>query len=511
MVAPAVRKKNEFQIFHTNCDCITSYMLGLLQCDNSTKILEPCAGEGAFLDEILNKGLSPHIKAYDLSDICVAKLFEKYGDIRNIQIEKKDFLLLLSMFEDRFDRVIANPPYGAYQSPEKRKQLRKDFPNIYTKETYGLFLAQAMEMLNACGRLVFIIPDTYMTLHMHEGLRKLILNNYRIESITLFPSNFFPGVNFGYAGLSIISIVNEKPDVNHEFPVYGGFRYVSELPLLLADKKKEYEICRLSYKQAKKNPSFAFFIRSKKWIDFAINSEIRTVGDICSVVTGFYSGNDGKYLRRSESVTRGKKKYALINANEICDDDLSKNPPLNGLDKPPNWIPIVKGGNKRFHKPSEWFVNWSKAAVHDYRVLNRQKARFQNSQFYFRQGIAVPMVSSSSITASLLDARLFDQSVVGIFPHEKNMSLVYYLLGFFNSKVCNELIRTINASANNSANYLKKIPLIIPHDDVRHEVATQVERLISTAKGKDVNEDDLQGLNAFFDEIYDVRRTKENI
>jgi len=72
------------------------------------------------------------------------------------------------------------------------------------------------------------------------------------------------------------------------------------------------------------------------------------------------------------------------------------------------------------------------------------------------------MISSSSITGSLIDGRLFDQSIVGIFPRQDYQDLIYYLLGFFNSKACNNLIRTINISTNNSANYIKKIPLIIP-------------------------------------------------
>ena len=505
MVAPATRKKDQYQAFYTNCNYITSYMVGLLQCNDYTTVLEPCAGEGAFIDEILNKDLSPSIKAYELNDISAGKLYEKYNDISNIMIEKEDFLLLLPMFEKKFDRVIANPPYGAYQSPERRKQLKRDFPKIYAKETYGLFLARSMEMLNGRGQLVFIIPDTYLTLHMHEGLRKLILANYKIESITLFSSNFFPDVNFGYAGLSIISIVNEKPDKNYKFPVYNGLKRVSDLLELLTSKKKEYEVCKLSYQQLKKNPSCAFFLSSNNWVISAINSEAPRVGDICSVVTGFYSGNDAKYLRRSASVKRGVKKYAIVNINEICSDDLSTNPPLNGITEPSHWVPIVKGGNKRFYKPSEWYMDWSKNAIYDYRVTNKKRARFQNPQFYFRQGIAAPMVSSSSITASLIDGRLFDQSIVGIFPHNNCTNFTYYLLGFFNSKVCNEFIRTINASTNNSANYIKKIPLIIPPDGKQQQVVNEVERLISMARRKDVDEVELKRLDDCFDEIYDVK------
>lgn len=59
-------------------------------------------------------------------------------------------------------------------------------------------------------------------------------------------------------------------------------------------------------------------------------------------------------------------------------------------------------------------MNWSKNAVLHYK--KDKKARFQNPKYYFRYGIGVPMISSSSITASLIEYKLFDQSIVGIFP-----------------------------------------------------------------------------------------------
>ncbi|KKT18839.1 MAG: hypothetical protein UW03_C0029G0001, partial [Candidatus Peregrinibacteria bacterium GW2011_GWA2_43_8] len=66
------------------------------------------------------------------------------------------------------------------------------------------------------------------------------------------------------------------------------------------------------------------------------------------------------------------------------------------------------------------------------------------------------MISSSQITAALIENRLFDQSIVGLFSKDKG--LIFVLLAFFNSPTCNKLIRTINPSANNPANYIKKIP-----------------------------------------------------
>jgi len=501
MVTSTKRKSDEFQAFYTNCDHIVSYMVGLLDCTANMSVLEPCAGEGIFIDKLLNEAILVDITAYELNEISVEKLKSKYLGLNNIEINREDFMFLIT--GKKFDRIIANPPYGAYQSPNKKKHLKKNYPGIYAKETYGLFLIRAMELLKTHGRLVFILPDTYLTLHLHEGLRQQIIKYYTIESITLFPSRFFPEVNFGYAGLSIISIVNEKPSGDHSFPIYHGLASQSEFCGLLTEKKKHYEICRLSYSQLLENPSSAFFLPSKDWINQALHSGTQTIGDICSVVTGFYSGNDAKYLRRLPSIIRGAKKYAVVNSEQICLDDLSINPPLDGIDKPSHWVPIVKGGNKRFYKPSQWFMDWGTEAILDYKMLNKHRARFQNSQFYFRQGIAVPMVSSSSITASLIDGRLFDQSIVGIFPHEENAHLKNYLLGFFNSQVCNDLIRTINASTNNSANYIKKLPLLVPQQAMLEEISKEVEKLVVLAKSNHINDEDLQLLNKYFFEVYE--------
>lgn len=126
-------------------------------------------------------------------------------------------------------------------------------------------------------------------------------------------------------------------------------------------------------------------------------------------------------------------------------------------------------------------MNWSKESVKHYKT--NKKARFQNPQFYFKFGIGVPMISSSSITASLIENKLFDQSIVGIFP--KDESLTYYLLAFFNSPTCNKLIRTINPSANNPANYIKKIPFILPSDNVLGLITKETKNIICAIKSSD--------------------------
>ena len=144
-------------------------------------------------------------------------------------------------------------------------------------------------------------------------------------------------------------------------------------------------------------------------------------------------------------------------------------------------------------------MNWSKEAVNHYKT--DKKARFQNPQYYFKFGVGIPMISSSSITASLIENKLFDQSIVGIFP--KEISFTYYLLAFFNSPTCNKLIRTINPSANNPANYIKKIPFVLPTNEQKVFIDTRIQTILDEIKERgQYNETLEKELNQFIEAIY---------
>jgi len=88
--------------------------------------------------------------------------------------------------------------------------------------------------------------------------------------------------------------------------------------------------------------------------------------------------------------------------------------------------------------------------------------------------------SSKSITGALIENRLFDQSIVGVFPKEE--SILFFLLSFFNSPTCNQLIRTINPSTNNSANYIKKIPFLIPEDKHLLNINQNIQQILLQIK-----------------------------
>jgi len=499
-----IQEARKYQAFYTRSVPIVDYMIEKLSLKQEDKIFEPCGGDGVFVEAILNRNRNAKIDICELNDSAFNILSNKFSHYSTTNIRQSDTLIdgdliFHSNFGGIYDKIIANPPYGAWQDYEKRNKLKKLFPTIYAKETYTLFLYRCIEVLKDKGILSFIIPDTFLNLHVHKAIRKHILTKTKILELALFPSSFFPGVNFGYANLSIITLQkcnNQKECLDNSFKVISGFDSVEQLANI-----KDNTLNVLSFTQSEifENSDHAFLIANNSKVIEAINNAKLTIGEIANCVTGFYSGNDKKFLQVISSDLKNGKNYDLVDVNTISKEYKNNLDILNGIKGDKCFLPIVKGGNTKYLKPENWFMNWSEEAVKHYKT--DKKARFQNSQFYFKFGIGVPMISSSSITASLIENKLFDQSIVGVFP--KDEKLTYYLLAFFNSPTCNQLIRTINPSANNPANYIKKIPFIMPDTAMLENINNKVVEIIASIKEESIFDEKIEiQINNFFKSLY---------
>lgn len=476
-----ISEQRIFQAYYTKSEPIVSYMVDLLDLNGTETIFEPCAGDGVFIDPILDKYQDIKIDVFELNENACDTLKSKYQDLENISIKQTDTLTDLDLeflcsMGGKYDAVIANPPYGAWRNTIDRATLKKRFNGFYAKESYSLFLYRSIESLNEGGKLVFIIPDTYLNLNMHKDIRKYILSNTKIKEIALFPSSYFPGVNFGYANLSIIALEKSsdyKSNIENTFKIIKDYKSVEEL-----GNKKLKHLTKLNIQQKNvlKNDGYIFLTNTNPNVSDCIREAKKSIGDVCDCATGFYSGNDKDRLKVLSKEIRNSKRYDEVDKEKITYDCNSR--PLDGIENEKIYVPIVKGGNVRYYKADNWFMEWSSEIVSFYK--KDKKARYQNSSYYFRKGIAVPMVSSSSITGAIIENRLFDQSIVGIFPKEE--SLIHYLLAFFNSPTCNKLIRTINPSTNNSSNYIKRIPFIEPSIEQEDTITKNIKQIIEQVK-----------------------------
>ena len=90
--------------------------------------------------------------------------------------------------KDRYDVVLANPPFGG----KERKEVQQNFP-IRTGETAFLFLQHFIKILKAGGRGGVVIKNTFLsnTDNASVSLRKLLLESCDLHTVLDCPSGTF--------------------------------------------------------------------------------------------------------------------------------------------------------------------------------------------------------------------------------------------------------------------------------------------------------------------------------
>lgn len=104
--------------------------------------------------------------------------------------------------KDRFDVILANPPFGG----NERKEIQQNFP-IKTGETAFLFLQHFIKYLKAGGRAAVVIKNTFLSNpdNASRALRKELLESCNLHTILDCPGGTFLG-----AGVKTVVLFFEK-------------------------------------------------------------------------------------------------------------------------------------------------------------------------------------------------------------------------------------------------------------------------------------------------------------
>lgn len=104
--------------------------------------------------------------------------------------------------KDRYDIILANPPFGG----KERKEIQQNF-NIKTSETAFLFLQHFIKFLKAGGRGAVVIKNTFLSNsdNASKALRQELLESCNLHTILDCPSGTFLG-----AGVKTVVLFFEK-------------------------------------------------------------------------------------------------------------------------------------------------------------------------------------------------------------------------------------------------------------------------------------------------------------
>jgi type I restriction enzyme M protein len=104
--------------------------------------------------------------------------------------------------KDRYDVVLANPPFGG----KERAEVQQNF-TIKTGETASLFLQHFIKILKAGGKAGVVIKNTFLsnTDNATVAIRKTLLENCNLHTVLDLPGGTFTG-----AGVKTVVLFFEK-------------------------------------------------------------------------------------------------------------------------------------------------------------------------------------------------------------------------------------------------------------------------------------------------------------
>jgi type I restriction enzyme M protein len=104
--------------------------------------------------------------------------------------------------KDRYDVVLANPPFGG----KERAEVQQNFP-IKTGETASLFLQHFIKILKAGGKAGVVIKNTFLsnTDNATVAIRKTLLESCNLHTVLDLPGGTFTG-----AGVKTVVLFFEK-------------------------------------------------------------------------------------------------------------------------------------------------------------------------------------------------------------------------------------------------------------------------------------------------------------
>ncbi len=401
-----------------------------------------------------------------------------------------------------FDIVIANPPYGATVEEYVRDMYfnhRSEHERGQSKDTYGLFMARGLQLLRPGGIMSYIVSDTWRTIKSHRPLRKRLLDTTTVFHVIDLPAWIFDAtVNTGIVTLQKQIALPEHKLIAADLRGIenGNWKALSDNLIAISGHGPDIQTltcARYTYAQSliSSYENLSFFVGSPQLYTIMSDSRFVKLGTIADVKVGLQTGDNEYYIRKRQGARGG---YQILDENLLLTEEeiagLSEEEKQNGID-PDDYdgrcfVPYDKGGASdteegwlpNYYVPTQYFIDWSKDAVR--KLKNDPRARFQNSQFYFKPGITFSYTGFYAPNFRLNSCSVFDVGGSSCF----NLTLpIPTSLAFLTSKVNRYIAKVfIDHTVNYQVDEFKELLLPRNNNDSFDELHSLVSAIIEKQK-----------------------------
>ena len=423
------------------------------------RILEPGAGEGVFIRELLRWGAEPaQITALDTNPH-----FERIYKDLGIDYRISDFLLHENPIEVQplFDCVIGNPPYLSRHSiylHTHRKSLLKRFEDIGVYDTYSLFIYHGLRFLKEGGILCFIVSDSFLTIGYHRRLRQSLLENYKLREIILAPRNLFSkqGVNNSPC---IIVIEKRHPDDRHEVAFVDRLKSEQEYRRPLRIRQLP-QYCFLKIKSCPISINVDNFAAK-------LFSSLPSISEVMEGHIGLHTHNNRRFVA---AIREAKLAERFIKQGRTVI-------PRSFLSEEGKWRPYLKkGGEEQYYREIEEAIDWMPEAIARYDIPKK-------GELFLEEGVVISGVSRRLAARYMPEGCFWDSNkAIGFVTKTPDVS-IWYLLGLLNSRLYNFLAKGILNTTNClQIDDIRRLPFKYPPQEKKSAIEISVKQIVGNLK-----------------------------
>ena len=373
------------------------------------------------------------------------------------------------ILKQQYESVITNPPYmgNNFMTPKLAEFMQTEYPNAKS-DLFSAFMEYIPKKTNKKGHIGLVTPFVWMFIKTYEELRKQIIENTALSTITQLEYNAFEAA---CVPVATFTLRNYKISYPAECIKLSEFTGSENQPIKTLEAISNPNV---KYRFTTYSTNFhlipacpiAYWANNRVYKIFQKEQTLNMYANCC---TGMQTGNNDLYVRT----------WQEVNINETSIQNGNK------------WVKYNCGGEAR-----RWYGNHTNIVFwrNDGENIKAEKSSvIRNSKFFFNKGISWKRISSSSPALRLLpEGFIFDQSGDSMFLNDNDN--LYYCLGLMNSSVIISFLEFIAPTMNLTAGNLNLLPIIIPNDN---NIKDNIEKLVK--HNIDISKDDWDSFETSWD------------
>ena len=370
----------------------------------------------------------------------------------------------------KYPVVCTNPPYLNKIEGRLKTFVTENYKD-YSGDLFSVFTYRNLMFCKQDGYCGYMTPFVWMFIKTYEKLREFIIRNKSIATLVQMEYSAFEEATVPICSFVLKNGKATENGLYFKLSDFKGGMEVQKQKVLEALANKNcgyfYEADQSNFSKIPGSP--VAYWASHSLISVFANSH--PVSDVSKGKSGQNTGDNNRFLRLWNEVNCSDIGFCLPDG-------------YDGIAY--KWIPYNKGGEyRRWYGNYNYVVNWKNdgSDIKAYAVKRnggKHWSRYiQNLDCLYKEGITWSIITSGMFSMRYLPKGFIcDYAGCAIFPnHEINS----YLLGLFNTKMVELVLKMINPTINCQPGNVGSVPLVFSPGD-KTKVDMTVQHLIEYSK-----------------------------